>query len=87
MEWTLISITLTLCCIRFTIRYRRGRGLNICDIFVALGWIFYLAQGAMDTVLYEKGLFDNKLDPTRAPNEYGPQNGLATFEDTVIILK
>jgi hypothetical protein len=47
--------------------------------------VFFLAQACMDIVLLKKGWFDGKIDSDAS--EFGPEHGLATLEDTIIVLK
>src|SRR5689334_4316920 len=77
-------MTFILILTRFRIRHQRN-GLKLCDGLVALAWIFFLSQSCMDTILDEKGWFEDKIDPEAS--RFGPEHGLATLSDTVVALK
>ena len=60
---------------------RRKLPWGCSDVFVVLGWLSFVAQASMDTVLYRHGLFKPGIDP------FAPEASSGHLDDMETALK
>ena len=83
--WIMTAVCLVFVLLRLQIRRRIKGGLRISDWLVVAAWFAFLYQDITDTYTLTKGLYVGKIDAYA--KEFGPEHGLATYEETVVVLK
>ena len=81
----MLCLTLSLVLLRLYLRQRLLSRFTYSDFFVILAWFSFALQTSMDTALYKLGLYENKI--SASAKRYGPEYGLATYDETVSALK
>ena len=83
MEWAFLVLALALTITRLV--FQRRHNWNVTDGFLIVAWLIFLVQACMDTVLYNFGRYEGKIEPLA--QDFGPENGRVTQEETALTLK